>query len=299
MVNNLLSYSKLDTPLRVFIPADINRDVYGYNMLCYFFEQLRKSQEVIIILDFSRVRWIEATLCSFIGAQLERLRKQSGKIFQIININSRVSSILSRNGFLAECFPGTELKNLSPTGTEIKYKSFALHDEYIFYEHLVSLFSPRRDLRIRESTKDSLITNLLEVFANSSMHSESRPGIFACGQLFPQRQELAYNVSDCGTGLYNKVKLSHPNILYDYEAIDWALQQGNTTKPTNVTGGLGLANLDQFAANYGGRIEIVTGRAVYLRQGKKVEYNSIGSPYYGTSVTLSINLKGDKTYLEL
>lgn len=255
-----------------------------------------KRPNIFIILDFSSVKFLDASLCSLIGSQVAKLRS-IGKIVSVENIGIRVLDILNRNGFIKSVFPEYKFKRKSYIGTEIPYTNFERGSEFEFYQQVDSMLDGRFGIPLKPDTKEALMTNLLEVYTNCELHSESSLGVFTCGQFFPQKREVAYGITDCGIGLNSNVRKRLGSSVSDIDCIEWALRRGNTTKPTHIPGGLGLANLDNFVKNYGGTIQIITGCAVYTRNNGKKHYDIMPYSLRGTSVKVTFSANGNMPYL--
>lgn len=102
------------------------------------------------------------------------------------------------------------------------------------------------------------LQSLLEIFQNAAIHSQSGPGVFICGQFYPQKQRLDFTIADAGIGIRENVRqyTGRPK-MNSCDAIRWALEEGNTTKTGKQPGGLGLKLLKDFIClNKGGASEV-------------------------------------------
>ena len=82
--------------------------------------------------------------------------------------------------------------------------------------------------------------SLYEIFSNAVIHSETRLGIYACGQFFPNKHRLDFTIVDLGIGIRENVRRKAGLDLTAPLAIAWAMEGKNTTKRGRIPGGLGL-----------------------------------------------------------
>ncbi len=57
--------------------------------------------------------------------------------------------------------------------------------------------SPRNDCSLRKKFHESIF----EIFSNAVLHSQTKFGIYSCGQFYPNRNKLDFSVADLGVGM--------------------------------------------------------------------------------------------------
>jgi hypothetical protein len=147
-----------------------------------------------------------------------------------------------------------------------------------------------------EALSERFKNSILEIFVNAAMHSESKLGIFACGQYFPQQDRLDFCVADAGIGIRRKIHKELGLKMNSDKAIEWALQEGNTTRTGSVPGGLGLKLIREFIAMNKGRIQIVSDRGYWEFSPRGETLARIDTPFPGTVINIEINTADTSSY---
>ena len=147
-----------------------------------------------------------------------------------------------------------------------------------------------------EALSERFKNSILEIFVNAAMHSESKLGIFACGQYFPQQDRLDFCVADAGIGIRRKIYKELGLKMNSDKAIEWALQEGNTTRKGSVPGGLGLKLIREFIAMNKGRIQIVSDRGYWEFSPQGETLTRIDTPFPGTVINIEINTADTSSY---
>jgi hypothetical protein len=135
-----------------------------------------------------------------------------------------------------------------------------------------------------------------EVFSNAVLHSQTKLGIFSCGQYFPGDHRLDFSIADLGIGMAENVSRTLGKSISDVDAICWAVEPGNTTKTGTIPGGLGLKLLREFISLNHGRIEIVSRCGYWLQNGTEISTRILNTPFPGTVVNIEINTADQASY---
>jgi len=138
--------------------------------------------------------------------------------------------------------------------------------------------------------------NIFEIFSNAVIHSQTKMGIYSCGQFFPRRHRLDFSIADLGIGIRGVLKQKAGLDYPAEQAIEWAMTGNNTTKTGSVPGGLGLKLLREFITLNRGRIQIVSDKGYWELKGDQVAFNNFMHPFPGTVVTIEINTADKKSY---
>ena len=237
--------------------------------------------------------WFDADMCGSIGALLYYIGASLNTV-RLTNINPKVRSILSKNGFLTHY---GEERIRDRWGTTIAYQRFDVQDDRYFSEYIEKEFIHRTEMptmspgllkRFRES--------IFEIFSNAVLHSKSRLGIFNCGQFFPNRGQLNLTVVDLGVGIKKNVCDYIKMDIAPEKAIEWATQERNTTKRGSVPGGLGLKLLREFIDLNQGCIQIVSDAGYWFRQHGRTTTKRLRHRFPGTVVSVEINTTDTHSY---
>jgi len=139
--------------------------------------------------------------------------------------------------------------------------------------------------------KKEIIENLWEIINNAMQHSDTLHGISCCGQFYPQCGYFEIAFYDFGRGIPGCVKSFSKKYkkFSDHECIEWTLKKGNTTKPGEEGGGLGLYYLCEFLKLNGGCLQIISHNEIYQSEGDQVSDSAhIKNMFKGTLFNLRI-----------
>ena len=144
--------------------------------------------------------------------------------------------------------------------------------------------------------KGKFFEGIDELFANSALHSKSSLPITVCGQFFPKSRLLDFAIVDGGRGIAGSVSSTGRRFPNEADAIDWAMQPGNTTREGDIPGGLGSEILREFIALNGGRLIIASGAGFWCQKGNSVIKSPLRHSFPGTTVILEINTSDRNKY---
>jgi hypothetical protein len=248
---------------------------------------------VEIQIDMSQVGWFDADMCAAFGAILYRLGDNMNSI-HLTNMPTDVEITLSKNGFLSnygrEQIPDT-------WGTTIPYRRFAAKDDRYFAAYVEEEFVPRSEMpKMSSGLVKKFRESVFEIFNNSVIHSQTRLGIFSCGQYFPNRNTLVFSVADLGIGIRKNVQDNLGLDLSAEDAIEWATQGTNTTKRGRIPGGLGLKLLSEFVQLNGGQLQIVSDTGYWCLGRDGAQKNPLKGSFPGTAVNIEINTSDVRSY---
>lgn len=277
--------------MKMFL-KDIRSDYEGFSQLIHIFSEMKKTVAQNIEIEMKDVHWFEANMCAPLGAILYKVSRKLNTVI-LANISSDVEKILSKNGFLSNY--GHETKP-DTYRTTIEYKRFEPKDDRYFSsyieKHLIGKGIPAMSTGLLKKFRESIF----EIFSNSVIHSDTKLGIFSCGQYFPKNYRLDFSIADLGMGIQHNVKQKKGLDYTAEQAIKWALEGKNTTKTGSIPGGLGLKLLREFIELNRGRIQIVSDKGYWEFSGGKVSTNNFSEPFPGTVVNIEINTSDTSSY---
>jgi len=151
-----------------------------------------------IEIDMRSTGWFDADMCAPFGAILYRLSDRMNSV-TLANAPTSVERILSKNGFLSH-YGGNRLPDT--WGTTIPYRRFEAKDDRYFASYIEEEFVRRSEMpKMSSGLVKKFRESVFEIFSNAVIHSQTKLGIFSCGQYFPKRDRLDFAVADLGIGI--------------------------------------------------------------------------------------------------
>lgn len=205
---------------------------------------------------------------------------------------------LRANGFF-----GTAAESLNESDTicgvdndTLPFRRFDLEELKQFVEYVKWVFLPGRVPEMTSGVRGKLQECFTELFLNCVEHSETRHGVFVCGQFDRTAGVVKLSIADAGIGIRERLWRSkkEPSVVLSGEAIRWALRRGSTTR--DIPGGLGLDILLEFIRKNSGRLVILSDAGCFEcgENGEVTEELEYSFP--GTLVTVAINARDEKSY---
>ena len=236
--------------------------------------------------------WFSANMASALGAVLDKLIGNLNSI-KFNHIDTDIQRILQKNDFLSFYGYPRAVDNHSTT---IQYMKLKPTDGKFFNQYVTTELLDRAELpKISAALKEKMTEAIYEIFVNAQIHSQTEH-IYTCGQFFPNKHKIEFTITDTGIGFKEKINQRFDKNLSAVQAIQWAVQDRNTTK-TEVTGGIGLAILREFIIKNKGMMQIVSddGFYEYGHQGEKAL--TMAAKFPGTIVNLQFCTDDRASYL--
>jgi signal transduction histidine kinase len=269
--------------------GSINSNREGFESLAELWSLASLLEARSLELDLSSCASFDANMAASLGAVLALVADKLNRI-EIVSVHGAIESSLRRNQFLTNYgYPALEAG-----ATILPFKRFQVTDERLFGEYLRRYLPGKGFPRMTEGVGKVFQQSIFEVFQNAVTHSESKLGVFVCGQFFPNELQLNFTISDAGIGICDKVRAFLRNQQLTAEAaIQWALEGGNTTRTGSRPGGVGLKFLHDIVRRNRGNIQIVSGDGLY---GATTGYDKLDSSLPGTTVNFEINTADTQSY---
>ncbi len=278
--------------MKIHLP-EIQHNEDGFEALVRLFSKTEECLFDDIEIDMGGAGWFDADMCAPFGALLYKLSDRINTV-ELTKIPPAVTQILSKNGFLSNY--GRE-KLPDTFGTTIPYMRFDAKDDRYFAGYIEDEFVRRSEMpRMSRGLTKKFRESVFEIFSNAVIHSQTKLGIFSCGQYFPKRNRLDFAVADLGIGIRQNVLDNTDLDLKAHEAIAWATDGQNTTKRGQIPGGLGLKLLREFISLNGGRIQIVSDSGYWALERDKVTMREIKYKFPGTVVSIEIDTADKRSY---
>ena len=277
--------------IKIF-PKSITSEISGYNNLLTFYRELEFLENSCVILDMRNTYWFEANLCAALGAMIEFLENRRNSV-KIINVKAP-KDILTRNGFLKrygfEFFGHTY-------NTEIEYRTFKESEGKKF-----SVYVDKEVLNNEDFPKVSPLLNkkinqsICELFENARTHGLCE-NMHTCGQYYPNKSTMDFTIVDLGQSIKTNVNNFLNCSMSGADCIEWAMEENNTTKTGNVSGGLGLALIFEFIERNKGKIQIVSSDGYWEFRKGKIKKEILDFSFPGTIANLEFNFSDTKSYI--
>jgi len=236
------------------------------------------------------MHWFDANLAAAVQAMRHRLREEQGKFLHLVRVPQMPLQALTAIGL----FPTSKVRarpNIIPL------RRFELKESKLFVEYTQEYFSNKGLPTMSESVTARFYEGIDEIFQNCAIHSKSKLGVFASGQLFPRIDRLDFSIVDLGLGIPEVVRNATGLSFSPSAAIDWAMTGSNTTRMGDVPGGLGLKLLRSFIQQNGGRLVIASYDGYWAEGRDGVVRRNLTAPFPGTAVTIEVDTADDAEYV--
>ena len=270
--------------------SNVHNDLHGYNQLVKLYETYK--DELFEDIEIELLRWFDANLSAVLGGVLDKIRNGGLNDIKFTNIKPDIQTILQKNGFLS--FYGYD-KIYDTYHTTIEYKKIKPSDSRYFNQYLEDELLNRNEFpNMSDTVHEKINESIQEMFVNAQIHSETE-FIYTCGQFHPGRHELTFTIVDTGIGFAKRIEQNLDEVISSKDAIRWAMIDGHTTKQ-GVSGGLGLALLKEFIGQNNGKIQIVSGDAIYELNNNSESIQQLNSYFDGSVISMTFDTNDSKTY---
>lgn len=264
-----------------------------WDKICEYINQSPTS--IFVIINFSACRFLSPSAVAFLGGIARFIQYYSGVIlFEWDTLPSNVLTNLAQNGFLS-----TFGFSYGPwQGNSVPYREDKTRDHKAIMAYLKTQWLGREWVHVSQQLRDAIVGRVWEIYANAFEHGQSPIGVLSCGQRYPQKKELVLTVIDFGLGIPQTVRDFYDPTLGSDEALQWAFEQGNTTKPsTENRRGLGFELLKQFVKANHGRLEVFSHNGYALIDSNCETFKCRSGFFNGT--VINIVFKCDDRYYRL
>ena len=276
----------------IFQLGTIYSNLKGFDQIAALADATKDLSRSRLELDLVRCGFFDANMAAPVAAVLARVTDQYNAV-EIVNVPPAIERILRKNQFLT--LYGYEPVE-SGSRTVIPFRRIGLTAEGRFEEFLGEHLREKGIPRMTEGLGRVFRQSIFEVFQNCVIHSDSKLGVFVCGQFFPQLQRLDFTIADAGIGIRESVRRVYNPKISSAAAIRWALVEGHTSKTGKQPGGVGLKFLQDFIAKNGGKLQIASRRGFYECAAGEEMFSKMHGDFHGTCVNLEINTGDTKAY---
>ena len=271
-----------------------NRD--GFERILDAVNAMQDGCDVDYVLDMSHLSWLDANMCAPLGALL-RAKVANGVQIGIVDPPGEAGRIMMKNGFLAS-FGRPVIRDSHDT--TIRYQPFDIDQagSRAFQAYVTEHFRP--GVKGLPEMTPALLTrftnSLFEIYENAQEHSETRYGVYACGQYYPKKQRLDFTIADLGMGIAESIRRKGGVVSEPEDAIQWAVSWKTTRIDSRRPGGLGLQLLREFIGLNQGKLMIVSDAGYWCSSPSGVYRQHMTAQFPGTVVTVEINTADTQSY---
>ena len=271
----------------------VQNDFSGYEKFISFYNNTKLLMFDEIYLDFQNCTWFEANLSSVLGAIVSKLQYDINSVY-FNNMPSQIESILSKNTFLSNF--GGESKQ-DTYGTTVPYRKFKTIDQKAFTNYISSELLSLPSLPVMsDALKKKVKECILEIFINAQTHGATQ-NIFSCGQYYPKKGRVDFSIVNLGSTIQKEVSKYFNQEVQSVPAIQWAIEEGNTTRTGNIPGGIGLSTLLSFIQLNKGKVQIISGDGYWLRNSSGTHFETFQEYFDGTIVNIEFNVNDTNSYI--
>ncbi|MDD2267677.1 ATP-binding protein [Sulfuricurvum sp.] len=268
--------------------SNIHNDYDGFNKLIEFYGKYK--DDTFETIEINLDTWFDANLSAVLGGIIDRLNEWNFIEFGTVSPNIQI--ILKKNRFLAHF--GFDDTN-DTYHTTIKYLKLKPTDSRYFSNYVQTELFGRNELpNMSQEVRKKISESIFEMFVNAQIHSDTK-FIYTCGQFYPQRNEIIFTIVDTGVGFAKRIENNLGEKIPSAKAIKWAITEGHTTKK-DTPGGIGLAILKDFITKNKGKIQIISGNAMYQLDTGGEEYFDLDSYFDGVIINMVFKTNDTTSY---
>lgn len=242
----------------------------------------------IIDLDFRNSIFVSAEMSVLLMVLFSNIKNQNKK-YKCSNMNSKMRKTFMRNKFLPIVFKKGE-EYYDSYGNMIPfYKGKASNNDKLeeYLERDVFENNKWNEI-VKIDIKEKIIYAFNELAENIVEHSKVN-NVYCCGQYYPRLKEIRLALADDGQTIPVNIREKDKRIesLTDSQLIDWATQEGNSTKNIPQSG-LGLYDVKNMLVS-SGDLSIISNYGFWNSKGvRKDMKESLG----GTFIHFDVKLNG-------
>jgi hypothetical protein len=259
--------------------VNIDNSFDSYQCLINLYEEHKAKKFDSIHIGL--YQWFAANTSAVLGAILDLFTENFNDI-HFDYIKPETEKILLKNDFLT--YYG-KAREIDTNHTTIRFQKLSPTDGKYFKTYVIEELIGRTELPLMSlAVKGKIVEAIYEIFVNAQIHSETK-NIYTCGQFFPTKNKIEFTIVDTGIGFKDKINNRFKSSLSAIQAIQWAVEDKNTTKE-NVTGGIGLALLKEFIRLNKGKMQIVSDSGFYEFGTRGLDAKLFKGQFPGTIVNL-------------
>src|SRR3989337_98379 len=165
----------------------------GFDHLAELAAKTKEIFNSVVELYFSRCGFFDANMTAPLAAVLTKLSVERFNRIKIVNIPSAIKNILCRNRFLVS-YGYDPINDVNQT--VLPFIRLQLKDGNRFADYLNEHMNGKGIPPMTKAMDKMFRGSVFEVFQTPVIHSDSEPGVFICGQFYPQLHRLDLTIAD-------------------------------------------------------------------------------------------------------
>lgn len=270
----------------IVMPSSIRMMPTTINFLLKEVNQVNLTNYSSILFDFKETSFFSAEMTTFLAIIIRKLQHKKISVL-VKSISDPIKKILAKNGFLNHF--GIAPLEQDIYGTTIPFVEFKSSSTKQISKYLSQRVFKKMDEKITPTQNDTIKLAIFEICYNIYEHSQAEK-FFMCGQVFPNKNHLAFSIADNGITIPTNIK-DHLSLGFtnDAEYIDWATKEGNSTKNSSASG-LGLFDIKDSMSKIGKFVILSnTGLNIYDLDNNRTYYK-LEESFPGTMLYLNHDL---------
>lgn len=238
------------------LEGEIVSNSQGINRILKYYSDASKYRNTDIIVDCYDLEWIDANLAALLHAIDHRLLHENGvRVKADFTFLSQKFGVLFKNGWLQD----DSIKIEDTHNTTIPCLCFKPTEDLAFCEYINRKLLCHKGVNIiDDNLRRRILTDMAEIFNNTSRHARTTDPLFVCGQYYPHLNNFVFTMVDLGIGFLPPIQeFTAGKIQTDIDAIRWALE-GNSSTGEQLAG-MGLQGIHSYCKNHNAGLQIVTG----------------------------------------
>lgn len=292
------------------LPSSLNPSYSDINSFTTGLYLALESSEETVAINLSQVFTIKGEMSTILLSGIRQLQNKNKKV-SLVGVRPAQKDFFERNGLYESI--GFKHKP-DDKNTTIQLREFHVSNDELIEKYINSLLIPKLTNYSKnaptheQKAVDDMIKSLRyaieELVDNIKTHSGSELMYFA-GQFFPRQKKLSFTILDAGltipTIVRNKFYNTPDELITktadDVSLIEWATEQGNTTKDVKengIPGGVGLYTIKNSLENHG-ELTIASNNGFWkLTSSGKVLRQTLSSKFPGTLLHVTFILDSKK-----
>lgn len=275
-----------ETDEKIFeMPSRLNINPKSYKILANIQHDVLKADSSNIFLNFTETKYVDAIYMAFVDGLKVLSQKEYGKqVTYRLRKRTKLYKYFKNSGLYEYFRKGDSyINNNAIPFSEIHMEE----DSMVEYINKILGLAP---IILSQRAEALLFRNIYEIFSNSSDHSESKNGVFACGHWMPSKKQLVFSVYDTGIGIPTVIKNHIDPGMSSADALKWALEMNNSTKQLDegVPRGVGLPNLLDFVKLNNGSLYILSNDIYYSYENGSENFIPLEHGIIGTMISFVI-----------
>jgi hypothetical protein len=243
-----------------------------------------------VTFDFSHCDFLHPQAVAFLGGLVRLIEHRGGTALLLWGtLKPAIWACLAQNGFM-QAFGGPQ----GPwQGTAVPYLSHPTADPAAFDSYARISWLGRGWVSASPDLVSEVVGYVGEIYVNAFEHAGSAVGVHGCGQLFPRLGILSLTLVDFGIGIPANVRRfkgdAEPELWRDgARCLEWAFGRGHSTRPGEISGGLGLHTLREFVFASQGSMEIYSHESRATLRKDHTDYSACADHFEGTMITIRL-----------